>query len=71
MYKVNHVWIFPYFIKPLPNNKYSDMTKLKAFADKKLNFAKVTIFLWDRVENTVGKEENAAMFSKAFFLRII
>ena len=35
------------------------MTKLKAFADTKLNVAKMTISLYDRVENTVGKGENA------------
>ena len=44
---------------PLPNNKTLDMTKLKAFADDKSNFAKKTISLCDRVENTLGKEENA------------
>ena len=35
------------------------MTKLKAFADDKLNVAKMKISLIDRVENTVGKGENA------------
>ena len=35
------------------------MTKLKAFADDKLNISKITISPCDRVENTVGKEENA------------
>ena len=45
----------------LPHNKFLDITKLKAFTDDKLNIAKmtiVTISLCDRVENTVGKEEN-------------
>ena len=32
--------------------------ELKAFRDGKLNFAKRTISLIDRVENTVGKGEN-------------
>ena len=32
---------------------------LKAFADDKLNVAKMKIFLVDRVENTEGKGENA------------
>ena len=36
------------------------MTKLKAFADDKFNIAKITISLRDKLENTVGKEENAA-----------
>ena len=35
------------------------MTKLKAFADDKLNVAKMTIFLYDRVENMVEKGGNA------------
>ena len=35
------------------------MTKLRAFADNKLNIAEMMIFLLDRVENTVGKGENA------------
>ena len=43
----------------LPNNKILNMTKLKAFADVKLHFAKMTISLFDRVVNTVVKGENA------------
>ena len=43
----------------LPNHKFLDMTTLKAFADDKLNVDKRTISLCDRVESTVGKEENA------------
>ena len=35
------------------------MTKFKAFADKKLDVAKMKISLSDRVESTVGKGENA------------
>ena len=35
--------------------KNLDMTKLKALADDKLNVAKMTISLYDRVKNTVGK----------------
>ena len=35
------------------------MTKLKAFADDKLNVTRMTISLLDSVENTVGKAENA------------
>ena len=44
---------------PLPNDKILDMTKLKAFADNKLKVVKMKIFIFDRVENTVGKGENA------------
>ena len=39
----------------LPDDKFFDMTKLKALADDKLNVAKMTISLFDSVENTVGK----------------
>ena len=35
------------------------MTKLKAFPDDKLNIVKMMISRFDRVENTVGKGENA------------
>ena len=35
------------------------MTKWKAFADDKLKAAEMKISLFDRVENTVGKGENA------------
>ena len=38
--------------------KMLDLTKLKAFADDKFSLAKMTISLFDRVENTAGKEEN-------------
>ena len=44
---------------PLPNDKTLDMTKPNAFADNKLNIAKMTISLLDRVENTVENGENA------------
>ena len=44
---------------PLPNDKSLDVTKVKAFADNKLRVAKMTISLFDRIENTVGKGENA------------
>ena len=36
------------------------MTKLKAFADNKLNVDRMTISLLHRVENAEGKGENAA-----------
>ena len=51
---------FFWAVNPLPNDKILDVTKLKAFSDDKLNTAKVMICLFDRVENNVGKGENAA-----------
>ena len=46
-------------INHLPSNKILDVTKLKAFADDKLNIASMMISLLDRIENAVGKGENA------------
>ena len=43
----------------LPIDKILDRTKLKAFADDKLNVAKMIIFLLNRIENIVKKGENA------------
>ena len=34
-------------INPLPNKKILDMTKLKGFADEKLNVSKMTTSLFD------------------------
>ena len=42
-----------------PNDRILDMTKLKAFADNKLNVAKTVVYLFNWVENTEGKGENA------------
>ena len=39
------------------------MTKLKVFADDKLSIAKLTISLYDRVENTVRKQEKMLVTS--------
>ena len=46
-------------VNPLPNDKIWDVTKLKAFADDKLNVDNMMISLFDREENSVGKRENA------------
>ena len=46
------------YLNSLPDNNILDVTKLKAFVDNKLNDAEMTIFLYDRVENTVGKGGN-------------
>ena len=63
-----------------PNNKILNWSKLKAFADDTLKVAKMMISLNDRVENTVGKGENAGYqhfllfqqcFSKAFLFRVV
>ena len=46
-------------IKSLPNGKILDWSKLKAFADDKINVAEKMISLCDRVENIAQKGENA------------
>ena len=53
-----------------PNDKILDVTKLKAFADDKLNIARVAISLFNRVKNTVGeKGENAGYQHFLLFLQ--
>ena len=63
----------------LPNDKILDVTKLKAFAEVKLNIAKMTISLYDRLKNT-GERRKCwlqafspfpTVFSKAFFFRVV
>ena len=43
------------FFKPFPHVKLLDQTKLKAFADDKLNITKMIISVFDRVENILEK----------------
>ena len=48
-----------YPFNSLPNNNILDLSKLKAFADDKIQLTKIMIFVFDRIENIVGKGENA------------
>ena len=66
-------------VNPLQNDEILDVTKLKALADDKLNIGKMTISLFDRIQNTEGKGENAVYhhfllfpqcFLKPFFFRV-
>ena len=59
--------------------KVLEQSKLKAFADDKLKVFKIARFLLDKIENIVGKEENAGYqhfllfpqcFQKALPLRL-
>ena len=43
----------------LPNNKILDWSKLKAFADQKINKTEKLKYVSAKVENIVGKEEKA------------
>ena len=46
-------------IYPFPKDKLLDQTKLKAFAGDNSTLAEKMISVYDRVEGTVGKGENA------------
>ena len=61
----------------LPNDQILDVTKLKAFADDKINVAQMLLSVFDKIENVVGEGENAGCqhfllfpqgFQKASFL---
>ena len=46
-------------VNPSPDDKISDCSKLKAFADDKLNVTQNMKVVFHMIENIVGKEENA------------
>ena len=46
-------------VNSLRNGQMLDKSQLKAFADDKLNVAKMMISVCDRLQNIVGKGENA------------
>ena len=46
-------------INPLSNDKILDWSTLKAFAANKIKVLRIMIFVFDRIENIVGKGENA------------
>ena len=58
----NHISLFHSF----PHDNILDQTKLKAFADDKLNVTKMIISVFDRVENIVRKGEIACRSSFSF-----
>ena len=60
-----------FFFNPSSNAKIIDQFKLKAFADGKINVVEMMISLSDRVDNIMGKGENAGhqhflLFSQCF-----
>ena len=57
-------------ITSIPNDNILDCTKLKAFADVKLNDAKMMISLFYRVENIVGKEKMLVTSIFSFSLNV-
>ena len=48
-----------YTLNSLPNDKMLDWSKFKGFAENKINAAEMIISLSNRVENIVGKGDNA------------
>ena len=47
------------YFNSLPIDKFLGWSKLKAFADNKVNVTKKQKFAFGRIENIVGKVENA------------
>ena len=66
---------FDRLLNPFPHDKILDQSKLKAFADDKLNVTKMIISVFDRVENVAGKGEITCTsnfsFSHNVFKRLI
>ena len=53
--------------KSVPNNKFLAWSKLKTFADDKLDVVKMMISVFDRLENTMGKGKSAGYQHFHFF----
>ena len=68
---------FIFNFNSLPNNKFLDWSKLKAFADEKFNITQTLKFVLGRVENFVRKcwlppfSPFPTMFSKGYYLRVV
>ena len=62
LYKIFH--FFPTFLpqfNSFPKDKILEQSKLKAFADDKINVTEKSKFVLGRVENIVGKKENTGL----------
>ena len=57
------------FYNPLPDDKILGLPKLKAFADDKLIVTQNIKVAFHRIENIVGKEENAGYQYFLLFLQ--
>ena len=55
-------------LNTLPNNKIVDWSKLKAFADRKIDVTEKLKFVLGRLENIVGKGEIACQEQFVLFL---
>ena len=71
--------IYPMSFNALPYNRILDLYRLKAFADDKINVTQNLKFILERVENIVGKGENACykhflllpQYFQSFFFRVV
>ena len=63
VHNINHVF------NSLPNDTILALTKLKAFADNKLNDTEIMMYVFDMAENIVGKGENAGLQHFLLFLQ--
>ena len=59
-----------FHFNPFAHDNILDQTKLKAFADDKLNVTKMIISIFYRVENIVGKGEIACTSNFSFSLNV-
>ena len=62
-------YTYTYILNSLPNKKILDWSKFKTFADNKINVAENLKFVLERVENTVGKGDNAGYHHFLLFLQ--
>ena len=58
-------------VNSLPNDKILYRFKFKAFADNKINLSEKLKFVLGRVENIVGKEEDASFQHFLLFLQCL
>ena len=61
--------IFGVLFNPLPNDKILDWSKFKELADDKINVTEKVKLVLGRVENIVGKAENAGYQQFVLFLK--
>ena len=63
-----HIFTSLFAIKPLPKDNFFEWIKLKALAEDNLDITEIVIYVFNRVENILGKGENAGYQHFLFFL---
>ena len=71
-----HLTKFKVCLNSLPNDKFLDWSKLKAFADDKINVTDILKVVLGQVENIVGEGEQHFLlfpqcFQKFFFSKVV